>query len=105
MDRKDWPWLGNLAAVQGYSTPLSCHHCEVTWEGCAAESCCPKCGAPKGYHNDDHGQCYCAQCQTDLPQPTNDNKPPKDEEKERLDRQEKERVMGFGRMLKGILGE
>jgi hypothetical protein len=42
---------------------------------------------------------------TDLPQPTNDNKPPKDEEKERLDRQEKERVMGFGRMLKGILGE
>lgn len=62
MDRKDWPYLGNLAAVQGYSTALSCHHCEVTWEGCAAECCCPKCAAPKGYHSEDHDECYCVEC-------------------------------------------
>jgi hypothetical protein len=70
MDRKDWPWLGNRAAVQGYSTPLSCHHCEVTWEGCAAECCCPKCGAPKGYHTENHDACFCDECrEEETPEP------------------------------------
>lgn len=60
--QQEYEWLGNRAAVQGYSIGLECHHCRVSWEGCAAESCCPKCGAEKGYHPNDHGKCYCEEC-------------------------------------------
>ena len=54
--------LGNRSAIEGCGVGLSCHHCKVTWGGCAAECCCPKCGAQKGYHEDDRDVCYCAHC-------------------------------------------
>jgi hypothetical protein len=41
---------------------MECHHCKVTWQGCAAAAECPQCGAGKGYHEDDRGQCYCQSC-------------------------------------------
>lgn len=59
-------FLGNLAAVQGYSVSLSCSHCDAYWEGCAAESCCPECGRMKGYHEDDKDKCYCPDCSPEL---------------------------------------
>lgn len=58
----EYRWLGNHAAVQGRSISLTCDHCRVSWEGCAAECCCPECGAPKGYHDHDADLCYCEQC-------------------------------------------
>lgn len=62
MNTKDYRYLGDRSAVQGYTVGLSCHHCQVTWGGCAAECCCPECGAPKGYHEDDRDKCYCDKC-------------------------------------------
>ncbi len=36
--------LGNLAVEPARSVRLNCDRCQVTWRGCAAESCCPRCG-------------------------------------------------------------
>ena len=57
-------YLGNFSTSIAYSISLSCHHCGVSWEGCAAESECPKCGRPKGFHADDRDKCYCDECYT-----------------------------------------
>lgn len=58
--------LGNRSVALGYSVGLSCHHCNVSWGGCAAESCCPECGRPKGYHEDDRDECYCDECKPEM---------------------------------------
>ena len=55
--------LGDLSATIGRGIPLSCHHCDVAWVGCAAASECPRCGSGKGYYWDDHNTCYCPECQ------------------------------------------
>ena len=55
--------LGNFAVSNSHSVGLTCHHCKVSWNGCAAESCCPRCGAPKGYHAEDWDKCYCTECE------------------------------------------
>lgn len=52
--------LGMLAVSPSHSVGLECHHCQVTWGGCAAECCCPVCGAPKDYW--ETGDCYCDKC-------------------------------------------
>lgn len=57
-----WVHLGNLAVSPHHSVSLSCHHCEVVWQGCAAESWCPRCGSPKGYNFGDIDECYCEIC-------------------------------------------
>lgn len=54
--------LGNRAVSNSHSIGLTCHHCRVSWCGCAAECCCPECGAPKGYYPDDYDVCHCEQC-------------------------------------------
>ena len=54
--------LGNRSVTINHSVGLSCHHCCVKWNGCAAECCCPECGAPKGYGPTDRGHCFCETC-------------------------------------------
>ena len=56
--------LGNRAVSNDHSIGLSCHHCRVKWGGCAAECCCPECGAPKGYWPDNWDECFCDECRT-----------------------------------------
>lgn len=58
----DFRYLGNIAASEAHSVLLSCAHCNVYWGGCAAESFCPECHAPKGYYVHDRDVCYCEQC-------------------------------------------
>lgn len=52
--------LGMRAVSPMHSIGLFCDHCMVEWTGCAAECCCPECGAPKDYT--DKGQCMCERC-------------------------------------------
>jgi hypothetical protein len=52
--------LGMRAVSPMHSVGLDCHHCRVTWGGCAAECCCPVCGSPKDYTRE--GQCMCERC-------------------------------------------
>lgn len=59
-------YLGNIAASPTHSVLLSCSHCQVSWGGCAAESFCPECHAPKGYYPHDLDDCYCHQCMPEL---------------------------------------
>ena len=65
-------WLGDFSVVQGAGIALKCHHCGVAWNGCAAECCCPECGAPKGYWPENHNECFCDECLNDaaLPAPS-----------------------------------
>lgn len=58
--------LGDFSVAIGRGTPLSCHHCKVSWTGCMAESECPECGRPKGFRQDDHNECYCDTCKPEL---------------------------------------
>ena len=61
--QRPYHFLGSFAATPNHSVSLDCHHCEVSWEGCAAASCCPQCGAPKHYWPDaDFGKCACERC-------------------------------------------
>lgn len=53
--------LGMRAVSPMHSVGLDCHHCRVTWGGCAAECCCPVCGSPKDYTRE--GQCMCERCE------------------------------------------
>lgn len=62
--------LGNRAVSNDHSVVLSCTHCDVSWNGCAAESCCPECGTMKGYHSDDLDHCYCQECDPENYEPT-----------------------------------
>ena len=55
--------LGMRAVTPWFAVGLQCDHCKVTWAGCAAECCCPECGAPKDYSGD--GRCMCERCQAD----------------------------------------
>lgn len=59
-------YLGNIAAEVTRSIPLSCEHCNVSWDGCAAESFCPKCQAPKGFYSHDRNDCYCHICKPEI---------------------------------------
>lgn len=52
--------LGIRAVSLSHVVGLTCHHCRVRWGGCAAECCCPECGAPKDYQGD--GGCCCDAC-------------------------------------------
>ena len=52
--------LGMRAVSLMHGVGLYCDHCMVEWGGCAAESCCPECGAPKAYFDD--GRCMCERC-------------------------------------------
>ena len=51
--------LGNRAVSNSHSVGLDCDHCGVTWNGCAAECCCPECGAEKDVQT---GDCVCEVC-------------------------------------------
>ena len=53
--------LGMRAVSPMHSVGLHCDHCMVEWGGCAAECCCPECGAPKAYYDD--GRCMCERCE------------------------------------------
>lgn len=64
--------LGDRSPSEGARIQLSCHHCVVTWGGCAAEADCPECGAPKDYLGD--GRCLCGCADAGVPvQPPVDN--------------------------------
>jgi len=54
--------LGSYTASLAHGITLTCHHCDVRWTGCMAESECPICGRPKGFHADDRDECYCDEC-------------------------------------------
>lgn len=60
MSEKKYRHLGYFAEVRGYEIGLDCHHCRVSWTGCAAAAHCPECGAPKNYHGE--GECCCELC-------------------------------------------
>lgn len=63
----DYQYLGNFSTMDFVSLPMHCDHCNVGWGGCAAESFCPKCGAAKGYRDEDFNECYCPECKPDDP--------------------------------------
>lgn len=58
--------LGWLSSHETITVGLSCHHCRVSWAGCAAAADCPECGACKGYHEDDQDECYCRECKPEM---------------------------------------
>lgn len=65
-----WPasghdYWGDYAETSDRSVQLDCHHCKITWRGCATACTCPKCGAEKGYQIDNWNQCFCETCQND----------------------------------------
>lgn len=62
-------YLGNRSTHPYAGIALTCDHCKVEWVGCAAESCCPECWAPKGYHGDDWDRCFCEVCVPRDPEP------------------------------------
>lgn len=55
-------YLGNRAVSPAHSVLLHCDHCMVSWSGCAAESFCPRCHAPKGFYPHDLNVCFCDRC-------------------------------------------
>lgn len=46
----DYRSLGNFSEHPYASIPMRCDTCRVTWQGCAAASDCPECGAGVDYH-------------------------------------------------------
>ena len=58
--------LGSFTTSLAHGISLTCHHCDVRWVGCMAESECPECGRPKGYHADNLGQCFCDTCKPEM---------------------------------------